>query len=69
MYADGYGLARIAKILNDERVPAPQPPRTRVMLLPAGGDVMQMVARDGIEKHYTWSVVLPINGIQLHPAA
>jgi len=67
MYADGYGLARIAKILNDERVPAPQPPRTRVMLLPAGGDVMQMVARDGIEKHYTSSFPLTeFSCIRLH---
>ncbi|HYM05614.1 MAG TPA: recombinase family protein, partial [Terriglobales bacterium] len=31
MYADGMGLARISKTLNDEKVPAPQPPRTREM--------------------------------------
>jgi hypothetical protein len=31
MYVDGFGLAQIAKTLNEERVPAPQPPRTRVM--------------------------------------
>ena len=29
MYADGNSLARIAKILNAEKVEAPQPPRTR----------------------------------------
>jgi len=31
MYADGLGLASIAKTLNAEKVPAPQPPRTRPM--------------------------------------
>ena len=31
MYVDGFGLAQIAKTPNEKRVPAPQPPRTRVM--------------------------------------
>ena len=30
---------------------------------------MQLVARDGIDKHYTSLVTLPLSGIYLYPAA
>jgi hypothetical protein len=30
LYADGAGLTRITKVLNDDRVPAPRPQRQRL---------------------------------------
>jgi hypothetical protein len=40
-----------------------------VNLMPAGSDVMQVVARVGIERHYISVVKLPPSGILLNPAA
>ena len=38
-------------------------------LLAGNTNVMPMVARDGIERHYASPMVLHLNGIELNPAA
>ncbi len=38
-------------------------------LLSGNNDVMPVVARDGIERHYTSLITLPLTGIELDPAA
>src|SRR3989442_1474905 len=43
MYAGGLGLATIAKTLNDEKVPAPQPPRTRIMRAWCPSSIQEML--------------------------
>ena len=55
MYADGYGLARIAKILNDERVPAPQPPRTRVMQAWCTSSIREMLRNERYRGVQVWN--------------
>jgi hypothetical protein len=46
MYADGMGLASIAKTLNAEKLPAPQPPRTRPMQAWCTSSIREMLRNE-----------------------
>ena len=46
MYASGMGLALIAKTLNAEGVPSPQPPRTRAMQAWCPSSIREMLRND-----------------------
>jgi site-specific DNA recombinase len=55
MYADGFGLAQIAKTLNEERVPAPQPPRTRVMQAWCPSSIREMLRNERYRGVHVWN--------------
>ena len=55
MYADGFGLAQIAKILNEERVPSPQPPRTRAMQAWCPSSIREMLRNERYRGVHVWN--------------
>jgi site-specific DNA recombinase len=55
MYADGSGLARIAKILNEEGVLAPQPPRTRALRAWCPSSIREMLRNERYRGVHVWN--------------
>ena len=55
MYVDGHGLARIAKLLNDEGVPAPQPPRTRALRAWCPSSIQEMLRNERYRGVQVWN--------------
>ena len=55
MYADGAGLAQIAKTLNEERVQAPQPPRTRPMQAWCPSSIREMLRNERYRGVQVWN--------------
>jgi len=55
MYADGLGLASIAKTLNAEKVPAPQPPRTRPMQAWCTSSIREMLRNERYRGVQVWN--------------
>ena len=55
MYADGMGLALIAKNLNSEGVPAPQPPRTREMQAWCPSSIREMIRNERYRGVQVWN--------------
>ena len=55
MYANGQGLAMIAKRLNDERVLAPQPPRTRPLRAWCPSSIREMLRNERYRGVQVWN--------------
>ena len=55
MYAEGQGLARIAKVLNEEGVPAPQPPRTRTLRAWCPSSIQEMLRNERYRGVQVWN--------------
>jgi site-specific DNA recombinase len=55
MYAEGMGLASIAKTLNAERAPAPQPPRTRPMQAWCTSSIWEMLRNERYRGVQVWN--------------
>ena len=55
MFADGMGLAGIAKTLNAEKVPAPQPPRTRTMQAWCPSSIWEMLRNERYRGVQVWN--------------
>ena len=55
MYAEGTGYARIAKQLNAEDVPSPQPPRTRPIRAWAPSSIRQMLRNERYRGIHVWN--------------
>ena len=55
MYADGLGLASMAKTLNAEKVPAPQPPRTRPMQAWCTSSIREMLRNERYRGVQVWN--------------
>ena len=55
MYADGQGLAMIAKRLNDESVAAPQPPRTRPLRAWCPSSIREMLRNERYRGVQVWN--------------
>ncbi len=55
MYADGMGLARISKTLNDKKVAAPQPPRTREMQAWCPSSLWEMLRNEKYRGMNVWN--------------
>jgi len=55
MYADGQGLARTAKLLNEEGVPAPQPPRTRTLRAWCPSSIQEMLRNERYRGVQGWN--------------
>jgi site-specific DNA recombinase len=55
MYADGLGLAGIAKVLNREGVPAPQPPRTRPLQAWCPSSIREMLRNERYRGVQVWN--------------
>ena len=55
MYADGLGLASMAKTLNAEKVPAPQPPRTRQMQAWCTSSIRELLRNERYRGVQVWN--------------
>ena len=55
MYADGSGLARISKLLNEEGVFAPQPPRTRDIQAWRPSSIREMLRNEKYRGMQVWN--------------
>jgi len=55
MFAEGMGLARISKKLNDEGVRAPQPPRTRKMQAWCPSSIWEMLRNEKYRGVHVWN--------------
>jgi DNA invertase Pin-like site-specific DNA recombinase len=55
LYADGAGLAAIAKKLNADRIPAPQPPRTRQIRAWAYSSIYEMLRNERYRGVLVWN--------------
>ncbi len=55
MFADGMGIASIAKTLNAEKVPAPQPPRTRTMQAWCPSSIWEMLRNERYHGVQVWN--------------
>jgi site-specific DNA recombinase len=55
MYAEGHGLARVAKALNAEGVPAPQPPRTRALRAWCPSSIREMLRNERYRGVQVWN--------------
>jgi site-specific DNA recombinase len=55
MYVEGLGLARISKQLNEEGVPAPQPPRTRKIQAWCPSSIREMLRNEKYRGVQVWN--------------
>ena len=55
MFVDGMGLARISKTLNDDRVSAPQPPRTPEMQAWCPSSIWEMLRNERYHGVNVWN--------------
>jgi site-specific DNA recombinase len=55
LFADGMGLAAIAKTLNAEKVPAPQPPRTRTVQAWCPSSIWEMLRNERYRGVQVWN--------------
>jgi site-specific DNA recombinase len=55
MAADGFGLGQIARTLNAEGVPAPQPPRTRAMRAWCPSSIREMLRNERYRGVQVWN--------------
>jgi site-specific DNA recombinase len=55
MYGDGIGLASIAKKFNEEGVPAPQPPRTRLVRAWCPSSIREILRNERYHGVFVWN--------------